>query len=153
MLPSSSPSLPPPPTRAQYGLPPAAADGDDDQAMVVLCNFNQLYKIDPQIFDTWMRILRRVPRSILWLLRFPPTGEANIRAEARKRGVAPERLHFTDVAPKDEHIRRGVLADLFLDTPGCNAHTTGCDALWSGLPLLTLVGEKMASRVAASLLR
>lgn len=57
------------------------------------------------------------------------------------------------MAPKDEHIRRGRLGDLFLDTPGCNAHTTGCDALWGGLPVLTLVGEKMATRVAASLLR
>jgi predicted O-linked N-acetylglucosamine transferase (SPINDLY family) len=130
-----------PPTRAQYGL----SD--------VFCNFNQTYKIDPAIFAAWMRVLQRVPNSVLWLLRFPPAGEANIRAEAERRGVPAGRLHFTDVAPKEEHIRRGRLADLFLDTPGCNAHTTGCDALWSGLPVLTLMGRKMASRVAGSLLR
>lgn len=86
------------------------------------------------------------------MLRFPSAGEENIRDEARKRGIPDDRLHFTDVAPKEEHIKRGCLADLFLDTPCCNAHTTGCDILWSGTPMLTLVGEKMATRVAASLL-
>ena len=64
-----------------------------------------------------------------------------------------EQLHFTDVSPKDEHIRRGLLVDLFLDTPQCNAHTTGCDILWAGTPMITIMGEKMATRVAASLLR
>jgi hypothetical protein len=90
---------------------------------------------------------------MLWLLRFPPLGEENIRAEARKRGILEDQLHFSDVAPKDEHIRRGNLADLFLDTPQCNAHTTGCDILWSGTPMVTITGQKMASRVAASLLK
>jgi protein O-GlcNAc transferase len=118
----------------------------------VFANFNQIYKIDPAIFAVWMRILKRVPHSVLWLLRFPPSGEANIRAAALSHGVGPDRLVFTDVAAKDEHIRRGYLADLFLDTPVCNAHTTGCDILWSGTPMLTLPGERMASRVAASLL-
>ncbi|KAG5191098.1 putative UDP-N-acetylglucosamine-peptide N-acetylglucosaminyltransferase [Tribonema minus] len=131
-------------TRAQYGVP-------DDK--FVFCNFNQIYKIDPDTFDIWMRVLRRVPNSILWLLRFPPAGEANIRAEAHKRGVTDAQLHFTNVAPKEEHIRRGALADLCLDTLSCNAHTTGCDILWSGTPMLTARGIKMASRVGASLLK
>lgn len=131
------------PSRAAYGLP---------EDKFVFCNFNQLYKIDPSTFDMWCSILKRVPNSVLWLLRFPPLGEVNIRAEARARGVGDDRLHFTDVAPKDEHLKRGYLADLFLDTPACNAHTTGCDILWGGTPLLTLKGDKMATRVASSLL-
>ncbi|KAH8071879.1 protein N-acetylglucosaminyltransferase [Aureococcus anophagefferens] len=132
------------PKRADYGVP--------ERASFVFCNFNQIYKIDPGILDVWCRILTRVDGSILWLLRFPPTGEANIRAEARKRGVSDDRIHFTAVSAKDEHIKRGVLADLFLDTPQCNAHTTGCDILWGGCPMVTCLGGKMATRVAASLL-
>lgn len=131
------------PTRTDYGLP---------EDKFVFCNFNQIYKIDPATFKMWCRILQRVPSSILWLLRFPALGEANIRAAAEANGIAKHRIHFTDVAPKDEHLRRGYLADLFLDTPVCNAHTTGCDILWGGTPLLTMPGKKMASRVAASLL-
>lgn len=89
--------------------------------------------------------------SVLWLLRFPPYGEANIHAEAAKQGVDPARIIFTDVAHKDLHIKRSGLADVFLDTPLCNAHTTGCDVLWGGCPMVTLPLERMASRVAASL--
>jgi protein O-GlcNAc transferase len=92
-----------------------------------------------------------VPHAVLWLLRFPPFGEPRLRAEAARRGVAPERLIFTDVAAKQVHILRSSLADLFLDTPLCNAHTTGTDVLWSGVPILTLPGERFASRVGASL--
>lgn len=132
------------PTRAHYGVP---------EDMFVFCNFNQVYKIDPCTFTTWMNILKRVPNSVLWLLRFPPIAEANIRAEAAARGVKAHRLHFTDVAPKDEHLKRGYLADLFLDTPECNAHTTGCDILWGGTPLITMAKERMACRVASSLLQ
>eukprot|EP00968_Pinguiococcus_pyrenoidosus_P022519 scaffold3283_cov237-Pinguiococcus_pyrenoidosus.AAC.6 len=147
--------LPPPPedeeaqarwapsTRAQYGVP--------DDAFV-FGNFNQLYKLDPETFETWCNILKRVPNSLLWLLRFPPAGEKNIRAAARSHGIRDEQIHFTDVSPKDEHIRRGHLVDLFVDTPCCNAHTTGCDILWGGTPMLTLPAEKMATRVAYSLL-
>jgi protein O-GlcNAc transferase len=131
------------PTREQYGIP---------HDKFVFCNFNQLFKIDPQIFDTWTNILKRVPNSVLWLLRFPPAGEENIRREAQRRGIRDEQIIFTDIAPRDEHLKRCYLADLFLDTPAYNAHTTACDVLWSGTPILTLRGEKMASRVAASLL-
>ena len=132
-----------PPTRGRYGL---------SEDKFVFCNFGQLYKIDPLIFDTWMNILKRVQNSVLWLLKFPPDGEVNIRAEARKRGVREDQIHFSDVAANDEHLLRGGLADLFLDTSVCNAHTTSCDILWSGTPLITLIGDRMSSRVSASIL-
>jgi len=112
---------------------------------------NQLYKYDPDTFNTWCNILKRVPNSVLWLLRFPHFGEPKIRAEAAARGVDQSRIIFTDVAAKNLHIRRSGLADVFLDTPLCNAHTTGCDVLWAGAPIVTLPLERMASRVAASL--
>jgi len=107
--------------------------------------------MDPEIFDTWCNILKRVPNSALWLLRFPAAGETRVRAHAAARGVRPDQIIFTDVAMKTEHIRRSALADLFLDTPLCNAHTTGTDILWAGLPMITLPLEKMATRVAGSL--
>ena len=132
------------PARSAYAIP--------EDKYVFAC-FNQIYKIDPHTFDTWMSVLKRVPNSVLWLLRFPPVGEANVRREARARGVRDDQIHFTDVASKEEHVKRGYLADLFLDTPQCNAHTTGCDILWGGTPMVTLLGHKMATRVAASELR
>ncbi|PHH78620.1 hypothetical protein CDD80_6591 [Ophiocordyceps camponoti-rufipedis] len=124
---------------------------------VILGNFNQLYKIDPTIFRSWLRILSRVPNAILWLLRFPEPGEMNLRATA-ETWAGPEvakRLIFTDVAPKDQHILRARVCDLFLDTPECNAHTTAADVLWSSTPLLTFprYSYKMCSRIAASILR
>jgi len=130
------------PARGEFGLP--------DDKIIYGCS-NQLYKYDPETFTTWCNILKRVPNSVLWLLRFPPYGEANIRADAAKQGVEPSRIIFTDVAHKDMHIKRSGLADVFLDTPLCNAHTTGCDVLWGGCPMVTLPLERMASRVAASL--
>lgn len=128
--------------REDIGLP--------SDKLVFSCS-NQLYKYDPDTFTTWCNILKRVPNSVLWLLRFPPFGEPKIRAEAAARGVEPSRIIFTDVAAKNVHIRRSGLADVFLDTPLCNAHTTGCDVLWAGAPIVTLPLERMASRVAASL--
>ncbi|KAL6988937.1 protein O-GlcNAc transferase [Sarracenia purpurea var. burkii] len=128
--------------RSDYGLP--------EDKFIFAC-FNQLYKMDPEIFDSWCNILKRVPNSVLWLLRFPAAGEMRLRAYAVARGVQPEQIIFTDVAMKNEHIRRSALADLFLDTPLCNAHTTGTDILWAGLPMVTLPLEKMATRVAGSL--
>ncbi|XP_010247969.1 PREDICTED: probable UDP-N-acetylglucosamine--peptide N-acetylglucosaminyltransferase SEC [Nelumbo nucifera] len=128
--------------RSDYGLP--------EDKFIFAC-FNQLYKMDPEIFDTWCNILRRVPNSALWLLRFPAAGEMRLRAYAASKGVLPDQIIFTDVAMKNEHIRRSALADLFLDTPLCNAHTTGTDVLWAGLPIITLPLEKMATRVAGSL--
>jgi protein O-GlcNAc transferase len=104
------------PSRTEVGLP--------EDRIVYSCS-NQLYKYDPETFTTWCNILRRVPNSVLWLLRFPPYGEPRIRAEAAARGVDPARIIFTDVAAKPLHIRRSGIADVFLDTPLCNAHTTG----------------------------
>ncbi|CAI0385297.1 unnamed protein product [Linum tenue] len=128
--------------RSDYGLP--------EDKFIFAC-FNQLYKMDPEIFNTWCNILKRVPNSALWLLRFPAAGEMRLRAYAAAQGVQPDQIIFTDVAMKQEHIRRSALADLFLDTPLCNAHTTGTDILWAGLPMVTLPLEKMATRVAGSL--
>ena len=132
------------PTRSQYGI---------SEDAFVFCCFNQLYKIEPEIFDLWMNMLKRIPNAVLWLLRFPSAGEKYILLEARKRGIRESQIIFSDVVSKEEHIKRGFLADLFLDTPTYNAHTTGTDILWSGTPMLTLSGDKMVSRVSATLLK
>ncbi|KAK4448190.1 putative UDP-N-acetylglucosamine--peptide N-acetylglucosaminyltransferase SEC [Podospora aff. communis PSN243] len=125
--------------------------------VIILGNFNQLYKIDPTTFRTWLRILAAVPNAVLWLLRFPELGETHLRRTAKAwagEGVA-SRIIFTDVAPKQQHISRARVCDLFLDTPECNAHTTAADILWSSTPLLTLprYDYKMCSRMAASILK
>lgn len=123
---------------------------------IIFANFNQLYKIEPTTFRTWLRILTRVPNAVLWLLRFPDLGESHLLHTARQ-WATPEvasRIIFTDVAPKHLHISRARICDLVLDTPECNAHTTAADVLWSGTPLLTLprYTYKMCSRMAASIL-
>jgi predicted O-linked N-acetylglucosamine transferase (SPINDLY family) len=118
----------------------------------VFCCFNNNYKILPEVFDVWMRLLQRVEGSVLWLLEDNPTAASNLRKEAVRRGVSEARLIFAPRLPLPEHLARHRLADLFLDTLPCNAHTTASDALWAGLPVLTCVGEAFASRVAASLL-
>lgn len=128
-------------TRQQYGLPEDA---------VVYCNFNQLYKIDPDTLRMWVNILKAVPNSVMWLLRFPQVGETNIQVAAQQMGLRNGRIIFSNVAAKEEHVRRGQLADVCLDTPLCNGHTTGMDVLWAGTPMVTLPGETLASRVASS---
>ncbi|KAF6522805.1 hypothetical protein HZS61_014333 [Fusarium oxysporum f. sp. conglutinans] len=124
---------------------------------IIMGNFNQLYKIEPTTFRTWLRILAQVPKAVIWLLRFPELGEANLRrtAKAWAGEEVASRLIFTDVAPKSQHISRARVCDLFLDTPECNAHTTAADVLWSSTPLLTLprYPYKMCSRMAASILK
>ncbi|RBQ81246.1 hypothetical protein FVER14953_07338 [Fusarium verticillioides] len=124
---------------------------------IIMGNFNQLYKIEPTTFRTWLRILAQVPKAVIWLLRFPELGEANLRRTARAWAgeEVASRLIFTDVAPKSQHISRARVCDLFLDTPECNAHTTAADVLWSSTPLLTLprYPYKMCSRMAASILK
>ncbi|KAI0450191.1 glycosyltransferase family 41 protein [Xylaria acuta] len=124
---------------------------------VIMGNFNQLYKIDPSTFRGWLRILSEVPKAVLWLLRFPEVGENNLRrtAKAWAGEEVASRIVFTDVAPKQQHISRARVCDIFLDTPECNAHTTAADILWSSTPLLTLprYAYKMCSRMAASILR
>lgn len=130
-------------SRVNEGLPEMA---------FVFCCFSKAYKITPAVFDVWMRILGRVDGSVLWLLESDPRASENLRKEARRRGICPERLVFAQALPLDEHLARHRLADLFLDTLPYNAHTTASDALWSGLPVLTRIGETFAGRVAASLL-
>ena len=129
--------------RAELGLP---------ETGFVYCCFNNNYKITPDVFDLWMRILGAVPGSVLWLLQDNATAAANLRREAERRGVPGDRLVFAPRMVLAEHLSRHSLADLFLDTLPCNAHTTASDALWAGLPVLTRVGETFAGRVAASLL-
>jgi len=131
------------PTRFEYGLP---ATG------FVFCCFNNAFKITPTFFDIWMRLLRAVPGSVLWLLDANPVARANLAREAAARGVAPERLIFAPRRPVTEHLARHCLADLFLDTLPYNAHVTTADALWAGLPVLTCPGNTFAGRVAGSLL-
>jgi len=118
----------------------------------VFCCFNNNFKIHPAMFDSWMRILAAVEGSILWLLADNPFAVENLRREASARGMDPSRLVFAARAPLAEHLARHRAADLFLDTVPCNAHTTASDALWAGLPLLTLAGRSFAARVGMSLL-
>jgi protein O-GlcNAc transferase len=130
-------------SRTEAGLPNAG---------FVFCCFNNNYKILPNVFDSWMRILGRVKGSVLWLLEDNALAAANLRKEAAARGIDANRLVFAKRMPVADHLARHQLADLFLDTLPYNAHTTASDALWAGLPLLTQIGETFAGRVAASVL-
>jgi predicted O-linked N-acetylglucosamine transferase (SPINDLY family) len=118
----------------------------------VFCCFNNNFKILPATFDGWMRILKAVEGSVLWLLQDNSWAADNLRKEAEKQGIASNRLLFAERMPLSEHLARHRQADLFLDTAPYNAHTTTSDALWAGLPVLTLMGRSFASRVSASLL-
>ena len=131
------------PPRTELGLP---------ETGFVFCSFNNSYKITPALFDLWMRLLQRVEGSVLWLLEGSAAAVRNLRHEAAKRGVAPERLVFAARTALDHHLARHRRADLFLDTLPYNAHTTASDALWAGLPVVTCLGASFAGRVAASLL-
>jgi len=131
-------------TRADAGLPEGA---------FVFCCMNNVYKIMPAMFDVWMRLLQRVPGSVLMLLSDVPEAHLNLRHEAQDRGVDPERLLFGKPWANERHLARLRLCDLFLDTWPYNAHTTGSDALWAGLPVLTCMGRTFAGRVGASMLR
>ncbi|ABL65857.1 O-linked N-acetylglucosamine transferase family protein [Chlorobium phaeobacteroides] len=130
-------------TRAECGLP---------ESGFVFCCFNNTYKITPATFDGWMRILGQVPGSVLWLYEENAKAAENLRREAASRGVDAGRLIFGKRLPVAEYLARYRVADLFLDTLPYNAGTTASDALWAGLPVLTLRGESFASRMAASLL-
>ena len=132
----------PAPTRAEAGLP---------ETGFIFCCFNSNWKITAPLFDIWMRLLKQVEGSVLWLLDGP--GAPNLRAQATKRGIDPARLVFAPKARPEAHLARHQLADLFLDTLPYNAHTTASDALWTGVPLVTCIGEVFQSRVAASLLK
>lgn len=130
-------------TRQELGLP---------ENGFIFCCFNNNYKILPATFEGWMRILKAVEGSVLWLFQDNAWAVDNLKKEAEKQGIAPDRLVFAERLPLPEHLARHCKADLFLDTAPYNAHTTTSDALWAGLPVLTLMGESFASRVAASLL-
>lgn len=131
-------------SRQALGLP---AEG------FVFCCFNNHYKITPEIFSIWMRLLAATSGSVLWLLEGNPQALANLRAQAHARGIDPARLVFAPHVPQSDHVARQAAADLFLDTLPCNAHTAASDALAAGLPLVTCLGEEFAGRVAASVLQ
>ena len=130
-------------TRSDMGLP---------EIGFVFCCFNNNYKISPREFDLWMRVLLKVEGSVLWLRNSNALSENNLRKQAETRGVEPSRLVFAERAPLEEHLARQKLADLFIDTFAYNAHTTASEALWAGLPLVTMLGDSFAARVAGSLL-
>ncbi len=132
------------PTRTEVGLPENAT---------VFCCFNGAHKIHPFTFDRWLSILARVPSSVLWLLGSNDATNERLRSYAAQRGIAKERLVYAQKLTNPFHLARYALADLFLDTTPYGAHTTASDALWSGVPLLTLSGRSFASRVCGSLVR
>ncbi|WP_428669812.1 tetratricopeptide repeat protein [Reyranella sp.] len=131
------------PGRADEGLP---------EHGFVFCSFNSSFKINPPVFDVWMRLLAAVPGSVLWLRYDSEDATANLRKSAERRGVASERLVFARRTELSLHLARHRLADLFIDTYPYGAHTTASHALWAGLPVLTLRGETFVSRVSASIL-
>ncbi|MFZ2333463.1 MAG: tetratricopeptide repeat protein [Sideroxyarcus sp.] len=131
------------PSRKACGLP---------QQGIVFCSFNQTYKILPDVFDVWMRLLTASPGSVLWLYASNQNAIDNLQREAHARGVSPERLIFAETLPLDQHLARMKCADLFLDTLPYNAGTTASNALWAGLPIVTCAGKTFPSRMAGSLL-
>jgi protein O-GlcNAc transferase len=134
----------PAPTRSQAGLP---------ETGFVFCSFNQTYKFAPDLFEIWMRLLRAIDGSVLWLPACAPAAMQNLKREAEANGVAPQRLVFAPfTSTVEDHLARLRLADLFLDTLPYNSHTSACDALLAGIPLVTCPGATFASRVAASAL-
>ena len=134
--------LPPCPSRTDLGLPEDA---------VVLCCFNQTYKISPRMLDLWAAILHGAPKAVLWMLSWNAHAQARLTEALADRGVDTGRIFWAPKRPLDEHIARLRAADLFLDTWPCNAHTTASEALWAAVPVLTVPGPTFASRVAASL--
>ncbi|MGA8611330.1 MAG: tetratricopeptide repeat protein [Xanthobacteraceae bacterium] len=131
------------PSREEAGLPP---DG------FVFCSFNNSYKLAKRVFEVWMRLLAAVPGSVLWLAQANPDMATNLRREAQRCGIAPDRIIFAPRVPLPRHLARQRLAGLFLDTVPYNAGATGAAALWSGIPLLTVLGQTFVGRMAASML-
>lgn len=128
-------------TRQLYNLP---------EDSIVYCNFGKQCKVDPSTFSLWMNILQNVPNSILWLLRFPVTSQNNLRRAAEDLNINTVRIIFSDLEPGQLRFMQIQLADIFLDTTICNSHTTCLDAIWAGLPVVTLLGDTFASRMTAS---
>jgi predicted O-linked N-acetylglucosamine transferase (SPINDLY family) len=138
--------------RRNAGITPSRSKAGLPEGGFVFCCFNNNFKITPDVFDVWMRLLREIEGSVLWLIAGNSVAPANLRREAALRGVAAERLIFAPRTGSEDHLARHRLADLFLDTYYCNAHTTASDALWVGVPVLTCSGATFAGRVAGSLL-
>ncbi len=136
-------ALPAPTTREQHGLPADA---------LVLCGFNQPFKLSPEVFDVWCDLLHRLPKAVLWLLKWNDDSVAPLRMEAHRRGIDPDRLVFAPAVKSAQHLSRFALADIYLDSWPCNGHTTVSDALWAGVPVVTYQGRSFPSRVASSLL-
>ena len=130
-------------TRTDCGLP---------ENKTIFCCFNNSYKINPMMFDVWMRILNKVPNSVLWLLATEPFSEKNLIKEVQKRKIDPSRIYFGQRVKYEQYLSRFKVADLFLDTLPFNAGTTASDALWAGLPVLTCLGDSFSGRMAGSLL-
>lgn len=149
----TSRAIPPPPPRADCGLPERGGDGHDneDGSGVVFCCFNNSYKLNPRSMTRALAVLRAVPGSVLWLLSGPGEADSRLRAFAQSQAVAPQRLVFMAKQPHTDYLARLQHADLFLDTEPYNAHTTASDALWAGCPVLTRPGDTFAARVAGSL--
>ena len=137
-------SRPAPGYRAAHGL---------KETDFVFCHFNYSHKITPEMFAAWLRLLKNVPSSVLWLLESNALFAANLCGEIARAGVDPARLLFAPPVENSAHVSRLALGDLFLDSLPYNAHTTASDALWAGLPIVTCRGQAFAGRVAASLLR
>jgi len=136
----------------EIGPGPTRADCDLPDDAFVFCSFNNNFKITEEVFETWMRILSRVPGSVLWLVSDHESVRNNLRANAERLGVDPDRLLFAGRVSPAAYLARYQVADLFLDTIPFNAGTTASDALWAGLPLLTCAGHTFSSRMAGSLL-
>src|SRR4029078_9054885 len=135
-------------TRSPRGQPPSRAECGLPARGFVFCCFNNAYKILPDIFAIWMRLLTAVPDSVLWLLATNAEAVANLHREAAAHGVAPGRLIFADVVSIEAHLARHAAADLFVDTFPYGAHTTTNDALLAGLPVVTCAGETLVSRIS-----
>jgi predicted O-linked N-acetylglucosamine transferase (SPINDLY family) len=129
------------------------ADFELSEEGFVFCSFNNSCKIEPVMFDVWMEILHRVPNSILWLRQLEETAQMNLRRVAKDKGIEPERLVFAKRIPsKEEYLQRLSFSDLALDTRIYNGHSTTTDALWAGVPVITLKGDHFVSRASASIL-
>ena len=119
---------------------------------LIFCSFNSNHKINPFIFNTWMNILKKVEKSILWIYANNEIAQQNLKQEAKKRGIDHNRIIFAEKVSISDHLKRMKLADIFLDTFPYNAHTSASDSIRMGLPVITLQGNSFASRVASSIL-
>jgi predicted O-linked N-acetylglucosamine transferase (SPINDLY family) len=130
-------------SRSAYGLPEEA---------IVFCSFNGAFKLTPEVFDCWLRLLQAVDRSVLWLLQPEDIAVRALVAKAASRGIDPARLIFAPMVELAEHLARLACADIALDCFPYGSHTTASDTLWAGVPLVALAGDTFASRVSASIL-